>query len=73
MGDRDRAKRLLGCTNTWEQHSKAAEQMMLMWDEKVEKQPRAAELGLKEKKKREEKQEEGEEGWELLLQEEVES
>lgn len=38
---------------------------MLTWDEKVEKQPTATELGLKEKKK--EEKEEGEEGWEFLL------
>lgn len=62
----DQAKRLLGCSNTWNQHSKAEEQMMLTWDEKVEKQPTATELGLKEDKRKEEK-EEGEEGWEFLL------
>lgn len=57
MGHGDQANRLLGCTNTWKQHSKAVEQMMLTWDEKVEKQPTATELGLKEKKREEEKEE----------------
>lgn len=67
MGHRDQAKRLLGCSKPGNQHSKAEEQMMLTWDEKVEKQPTAAELGSKEGEK-----EEGEERWELLLQEEGE-
>lgn len=46
--------------------SRAAEQVILTWDEKVEKQPTATELSLK-KKKRGGGKEEGEEGWELLL------
>lgn len=60
MGHRDQ-------TNTWRQQRKAEEEVMLTWDEKVEKQPTATELGLKEEKKKEKKKEEGEEGWEFLL------
>ena len=34
-----------------ERSSRATERMMLTWDEKVEKQPRATELSLKEKRR----------------------
>lgn len=50
MGQGDQAKRLLGCTNTREQHSRAGEQMMLTGDEKVEKHQQ--QQGLAERRKR---------------------
>lgn len=65
MGYGDQANRLLallvpGLHQHRAQHmearqqrsSRAAEQMMLTWDEKVEKQPRATELSLKKKKRK---------------------
>lgn len=72
MGQGDQAKRLLGCTNTREQHSRAGEEVMLTWDEKVEKHQQQQSLAERRKRGRG-KKEEGGEGWEFLLQEEVAS